>query len=210
MDYIERRARRLEVDYRHCLRDCKRALSRTWILRERLGRLPLAALDGADGISSLSSNLSAVAERAGWLRRRTSEAQGRLKVFDPNEQRRWNTDVDGTCRHLNADGTHCGKPTVDGSRWCAGHVDMWDDCDPWGNHIIGMWREIRFAYTATGMLVRLTAPTPVGLDTLRETIARSRGKLERETYGFDRKCTRKDVERWLTVPAEYTRGGGES
>lgn len=23
------------------------------------------------------------------------------------------------------DGTHCGKPTVDGSRWCAGHVDMW-------------------------------------------------------------------------------------
>lgn len=70
-----------------------------------------------------------------------------------------------------------------------------------------MWREVRFAYTATGMLVRLTAPTPVGLDTLRETIARSRGKLERETYGFDRKCTRKDVERWLTVPAEYTRGG---
>lgn len=207
MDYIERRAKRLEVDYRHCLRDYKRALSRTWILRERLGRLPLAALDGADGISSLSSNLSAVAERAGWLRRRTSEAQGRLKVFDPDERRRWNTDVDGTCRHLNADGTHCGKPTVDGSRWCAGHVDMWDDCDPWGNHIIGMWREIRFAYTATGMLVRLTAPTPVGLDALRETIARSRGKLERETYGFDRKCTRKDVERWLTVPAEYTRGG---
>lgn len=207
MDYIERRTKRLETDYRHCLRDYKRALSRTWILRERLGRLPLAALDGADGISSLSSNLSAVAERAGWLRRRTSETHGRLKVFDPDEQRRWNKDVDGHCRMLMPDGTHCGKPTVDGSRWCAGHVDMWDDCDPWGNHIIGMWREVRFAYTATGMLVRLTAPTPVGLDTLRETIARSRGKLERETYGFDRKCTRKDVERWLTVPAEYTRGG---
>lgn len=207
MDYIERRAKRLEADYRHCLRDYKRALSRTWILRERLGRLPLAALDGAGGISSLSSDLSAVAERAGWLRRRTSEAQGRLKVFDPDEQRRWNKDVDGHCRMLMLDGTRCGKPTVEDSRWCAGHVDMWDDCDPWGNHIIGMWREIRFAYTATGMLVRLTAPTPVGLDTLRETIARSRGKLERETYGFDRKCTRKDVERWLTVPAEYTRGG---
>lgn len=67
MDYIERRAKWLEADCRHCLRDCKRALSRTWILRERLGCLPLAALDGADGISSLSSNLSAVAERAGWL-----------------------------------------------------------------------------------------------------------------------------------------------
>lgn len=132
MDYIERRAKRLEADYRHCLRDYKRALSRTWILRERLGRLPLAVLDGTGGITSLSSNLSAVAERAGWLRRRTSEAQGRLKVFDPDEQRRWNKDVDGHCRMLMPDGTHCGKPTVDGSRWCAGHVDMWDDCDPWG------------------------------------------------------------------------------
>ena len=38
MDYIERRAKRLEADYRHCLRDYKRALSRTWILRDRLGR----------------------------------------------------------------------------------------------------------------------------------------------------------------------------
>lgn len=99
------------------------------------------------------------------------------------------------------------QTTVEGSRWCAGHVDLWDECDPWGDHVVGWWREVRFAYTATGMLVRLTAPTPVGLDTLRETIARSRGKLERETYGFDRKCPRKDVERWLTVPAEYTRGG---
>lgn len=141
MDYIERRVKRLEADYRHCLRDYKRALSRTWILRERLGRLPLAALDGADGISSLSSNLSAVAERAGWLRRRTSEAQGRLKVFDPDEQRRWNTDVDGHCRMLMPDGTRCGKPTVEGSRWCAGHVDLWDECDPWGTprHRLVAW-----------------------------------------------------------------------
>ena len=62
MDYIERRAKRLEADYRHYLRDYKRALSRTWILRDRLANLPLAVLGG---ISSLSSNLSAVAERAG-------------------------------------------------------------------------------------------------------------------------------------------------
>mgnify|MGYP007021773141 CR=1 FL=1 len=110
MDYIERRTKRLETDYRHCLRDYKRALSRTWILRDRLANLPLAVLDGTGGITSLSSNLSAVAERAGWLRRRTSEAQGRLKVFDPDEQRRWNKDVDGHCRMLMPDGTHCGKP----------------------------------------------------------------------------------------------------
>ena len=67
MDYIERRTKRLETDYRHCLRDYKRALSRTWILRDRLANLPLAVLDGTGGITSLSSNLSAVAERAGWL-----------------------------------------------------------------------------------------------------------------------------------------------
>lgn len=207
MDYIERRRRRLENDRRRWLRDYKRALSRTWILRDRLAHLPLAALEGERGISSLASTLSAVAERAAWLRRRTCKAQGRLKVFDPDSQRRSNADVDGHCRFLNKDGIHCGHPTVDGSRWCARHVNLWDDRDPWGGHVVGWWREVRFAYTATGMLVRLTASTPVGLDTLRETIARSRGKLERETYGFDRKCTRKDVERWLTVPAEYTRGG---
>lgn len=204
MDYIERQAKRLEADYRHCLRDYKRALSRTWILRERLGRLPLAALDGAGGISSLSSDLSAVAERAGWLRRRTSEAQGRLKVFDPDEQRRWNKDVDGHCRMLMLDGTRCGKPTVEDSRWCAGHVDMWDDCDPWGGHIVGWWRGIHIEYTLDGAYARLSRPLPVGLNTLRETIAESKETLDKESpYGTDDLCTREDIARWTTMPDEY-------
>lgn len=204
MDYIERRAKRLEADYRHCLRDYKRALSRTWILRERLGRLPLAALDGADGISSLSFNLSAVAERAGWLRRRTSEAQGRLKVFDPDEQRRWNTDMDGHCRMLMPDGTRCGKPTMEGSRWCAGHVDLWDECDPWGHHVIGWWRGIHIQYTLDGAYAHLSYPEQVSLNTLRETIAESKETLDRESpYGTDDLCTREDIARWTTMPDEY-------
>ena len=207
MDYIERRAKRLEADYRHCLRDYKRALSRTWILRERLGRLPLAALDGADGISSLSSDLSAVAERAGWLRRRTSEAQGRLKVFDPNEQRRWNKDVDGHCRMLMPDGPRCGKPTVEGSRWCAGHVDLWDECDPWGHHVIGWWRGIHIQYTLDGAYARLSRPLPVGLNMLVDTIVGSRWYLSGDSYETDDLCTREDIARWLTVPAEYTPEG---
>lgn len=204
MDYIERRAKRLEIDYRHCLRDCKRALSRTWILRERLGHLPLAALDGADGISSLSSNLSAVAERAGWLRRRTSEAQGRLKVFDPDEQRKRNADVNGHCRMLMPDGTYCGKPTVEGSRWCAGHADLWDDFDPWGDHVVGWWRGIHVECTLDGVYVRLSRPEPVCADRLRGTIAESKETLDKESpYGTDDLCTREDIARWTTMPDEY-------
>lgn len=164
-----------------------------WVARGRLG-----------GISSLSSNLSAVAERAGWLRRRTSEAQGRLKVFDPDEQRRWNKDVDGHCRMLMLDGTRCGKPTVEGSRWCAGHVDLWDECDPWGHHVIGWWRGIHIQYTLDGAYAHLSYPEQVSLNTLRETIAESKETLDRESpYGTDDLCTREDIARWTTMPDEY-------
>lgn len=200
MDYIERRAKRLETDYRWCLRDYKRALSRTWILRDRLARLPLAALDGERGISSLASSLSAVAERAAWLRRRTSEAQGRLRVFDPDMQRRSNRDVDGRCLMLDADGTRCGEPAVDGSRWCARHANLWDDHDPWGNHIVGYWRGVGIEHTATGAYARLTPPMPVGADRLRETIARSRAALKAEPYETDGLCAPADIERWTTPP----------
>ena len=174
------------------------------MLRRRLGRRPVTALGGAGGISSLSSELAAVAGGAGWLRRRTSEAQGRLKVFDPDEQRRWNKDVDGHCRMLMLDGTRCGKPTVEDSRWCAGHVDMWDDCDPWGGHIVGWWRGIHIEYTLDGAYARLSRPLPVGLNTLRETIAESKETLDKESpYGTDDLCTREDIARWTTMPDEY-------
>lgn len=203
MDYIERRAKRLETDYRHCLRDYKRALSRTWILRERLANLPLAVLDGTGGVASQASNLSAAANHAGWLRRRTSEAHGRLKVFDPDEQRRWNKDVDRHCRMLMPDGTRCGKPTVDGSRWCAGHADMWDDRDPWGGHVVGWWRGIHIEYTLDGAYARLSRPLPVGLNMLVDTIVGSRRHLGGDSYETDDLCTREDIERWTTVPGEY-------
>lgn len=125
-------------------------------------------------------------------------------MFDPDEQRRWNTDVDGTCRHLNADGTHCGKPTVDGSRWCAGHVDMWDDRDPWGHHVIGWWRGIHIQYTLDGAYAHLSYPEQVSLNTLRETIAESKETLDKESpYGMDDLCTREDIARWTTMPDEY-------
>lgn len=203
MDYIERRRRRLENDHRRWLRDYKRALSRTWILRDRLAHLPLAALEGERGISSLASTLSAVAERAAWLRRRTCKAQGRLKVFDPDSQRRSNADVDGHCRFLNKDGIHCGHPTVDGSRWCARHVNLWDDHDPWGGHVVGWWREVRLEHTATGTYARLTPPMPVSRNTLVDTIVGSRWHLSGDLYETDDLCTREDIERWTTVPGEY-------
>ena len=128
-------------------------------------------------------------------------------MFDPDEQRRWNKDVDGHCRMLMPDGTRCGKPTVEGSRWCAGHVDLWDECDPWGHHVIGWWRGIHIQYTLDGAYARLSRPLPVGLNMLVDTIVGSRWYLSGDSYETDDLCTREDIARWLTVPAEYTPEG---
>lgn len=36
-----------------------------------------------------------------------------------------NRDIDGRCRMLTPDGSLCLRPTVEGTRWCEAHIDMW-------------------------------------------------------------------------------------
>ena len=88
MDYIDRRLRRLHADHLFWERAYRRALSRTWILRDRLAHIPSTVLDGIEGVASAASTLSAVADRAARLRRRAADARNRLAVFDP-ERRTW-------------------------------------------------------------------------------------------------------------------------
>ena len=82
MDYIDRRLRRLHADNLFWEREYRRALSRTWILRDRLAHIPPTVLDGIEGVASAASTLSAVADRAARLRRRATDARNRLAVFD--------------------------------------------------------------------------------------------------------------------------------
>lgn len=86
MDYIDRRLRRLHADNLFWEREYRRALSRTWILRDRLAHIPPTMLDGIEGVASAASTLSAVADRAARLRRRAADARNRLAVFDPERQ----------------------------------------------------------------------------------------------------------------------------
>lgn len=155
MDYIDRRLRRLHADNLFWEREYRRALSRTWILRDRLAHIPPTMLDGIEGVASAASTLSAVADRAARLRRRAADARNRLAVFDPERQRQANLDVDGRCRYLEPDGARCGSPTVEGSRWCARHVNLWCDYDPDGGHAVGLWRDI-WLDTLDGAFARLT------------------------------------------------------
>lgn len=202
MDYIDRRLRRLHADNLFWEREYRRALSRTWILRDRLAHIPPTMLDGIEGVASSASTLSAVADRAARLRRRATDARNRLAVFDPERQRQANLDVDGRCRYLEPDGARCGSPTREGSRWCARHVNLWCDYDPDGGHAVGLWREI-WLDTLDGAFARLTMCHQVSAPMLRATVARSKAALQAEPYETDDLCTPADIVRWTTIPDEY-------
>lgn len=46
-----------------------------------------------------------------------------------------NRDVDGTCRWDEGYGQVCGAPTVEGTRWCREHVNVW--CGMHDRHALG-------------------------------------------------------------------------
>lgn len=50
-----------------------------------------------------------------------------IHILDSEDERRYreqNKDIDGTCQ-WNYSASGCGKPTVEGTRWCADHIDEW-------------------------------------------------------------------------------------
>lgn len=142
MDYIDRKRRGLERDAAYWTRQYHRTLSRLYVERERLAATPMT---DPHAIRDLAGRVREHADLAVRLRRRRAEANLRLLAFDPDAQRRANKDVDGACRYLNLDGTRCGCPTVEGSRWCAGHVDRWGMDSTIPNHIVGRGLPLRAA-----------------------------------------------------------------
>lgn len=114
MDYIERERRRLEIDLHVLTRRWHGTLSRMFVLR---GRLDGIDPTDVEAFSRTANALGAFANDATSLKRDVDKAKRRLASFDVDAQRRANADVDGSCRYLTINGGHCGRPTVEGSRW---------------------------------------------------------------------------------------------
>ena len=74
-----------------------------------------------------------------YLKRSTQEEI--LRTIDYVETHREdieqaNEDIDGTCAFLRDRQWKCAQPTVEGTRWCAEHVDCWSRSDG-TRHIVG-------------------------------------------------------------------------
>lgn len=80
-----------------------------------------------DGLKAAAERLVAdVAEYEAAKSRRDSTARS-IYILDNEDERRYreqNKDIDGTCQ-WNYSASSCGKPTVEGTRWCADHIDEW-------------------------------------------------------------------------------------
>lgn len=134
MDYIDRRRAELEHHLDLIDRQRRRRLSRAWVLRDRLAG---ASFDDPKRISELARTVEDNAGNAAVL----SDLEARVRAtFDAADaERAAGRDMDGSCRFLTGHG-RCSRPTVDGSRWCADHVDEWASD---GAHAAGMWRRLR-------------------------------------------------------------------
>lgn len=105
-------------------------------------------------------------------------------------ERAANADVDGSCRFLAGTG-RCGRPTTDGSRWCAAHADLWAKD---GAHAVGLWR---FPEVLYGDVVDFRPPMPVSADEMRQW-AKSTADLLRLGFGA---MDEKEARRWSTPPS---------
>lgn len=85
----------------------------------------------------------------------------------------------------------CGRPTTDGSRWCAAHVDLWARG---AAHAAGLWRSPEVLY---GDVVDFRPPMPVSADEMRQW-AKSTADLLRLGFGA---MDEKEARRWSTPPS---------
>lgn len=108
---------------------------------------------------------------------------------DSYAERAAGADVDGRCRFL-AETGRCGRPTTDGSRWCAAHVDLWARG---AAHAAGLWRFPE----VLGDVVDFRPPTPVSADEMRQW-AKSTADLLRLGFGA---MDEKEARRWSTPPS---------
>lgn len=188
MDYIERERRRLEIDLYALSRRWHGTLSRMFVLRDRLDGIDPT---DAEAFSRTANTLGAFANDATSLKRDIDKAKRRLASFD----------VDGSCRYLTIDGGRCGRPTVEGSRWCGRHVGLWSD--NMAEHIIGEWRALYVEHGPDGDFARSTHVLRVGVSELRATVDESRRELE-QGYETDDLCPSAEIECWTTLPEDLT------
>lgn len=196
MDYIERERHRLEIDLHVLTRRWHGTLSRMFVLRDRLDGIDPTDVEA---FSQAANTLGAFANDATSLKRDADKARRRLVSFDVDAQRQANADVDGSCRYLTIDGGRCGRPTVEGSRWCGRHVGLWS-----GNmaeHVIGKWRGLYVEHGPDGDFARGTHVLRVGVSEFRVTVDESRGELA-QGYETDDLCPSAEIERWTTLPED--------
>lgn len=198
MDYIERERRRLEIDLHVLTRRWHGTLSRMFVLR---GRLDGIDPTDVEAFSRTANALGAFANDVTSLKRDVDKAKRRLASFDVDAQRRANADVDGSCRYLTINGGHCGRPTVEGSRWCGRHIGLWSD--NMAEHIIGEWRALYVEHGPDGDFARSTHVLRVGVSELRATVDESRRELA-QGYETDDLCPSAEIECWTTLPEGLT------
>lgn len=72
-----------------------------------------------------------------WMERRRKRLAPLVERFDKlaaDGMRDDNRDLDGHCRYDAAWMGPCDRPTVEGTRWCALHVDEWCSCGRHATH----------------------------------------------------------------------------
>ncbi len=152
--------------------------------------------------------------------KRVQKCEQLLKDFDPNVQRESNKNVGLGCRFRGMDNSFCGKPTVEGTRWCADHIDLWSEN---GEHTVLYWRRLYLPYRRCPL--NLGPPIPMSYTDACKAAYESyiliRHCLEDEGQPLDscdnldsciwyanrhgllhEFCTEEDARRWCTPPSE--------
>lgn len=195
MDYIDRRRAELERRLGLISRQYRHRASRAWVLRDRLATMLFADLKR---VSELARAVEDSAGNAATLRRFMDRFHAMLDAADA--ERGAGADVDGSCRFLTAHG-RCGRPTVEGSRWCADHVDEWAGD---GRHAAGVWRRLLLVRMRDVIVV--TRPETMSEAGILKT-AREAAELLESGSPLAGGWTREEARRWAVMPDLRGEGG---
>lgn len=156
-----------------------------------------------DGLKAAAEKLAEDAAEYEAVKSRRDSTARSMHILDSEDEQRYreqNKDIDGTCQ-WNYSASGCGKPTVEGTRWCGRHVGLWSD--NMAEHIIGEWRALYVEHGPDGDFARSTHVLQVGVSELRATVDESRRELE-QGYETDDLCPSAEIECWTTLPEGLT------
>lgn len=80
-----------------------------------------------DGLKAAAEKLAEDAAEYEAVKSRRDSTARSIHILDSEDEQRYreqNKDTDETCQ-WNYSASGCGKPTVEGTRWCADHIDRW-------------------------------------------------------------------------------------